>query len=154
MEMITAMGGSPVPMSSSETYTALQQGVVDGAENTELALTVNGHEDLVKAYTYTEHQYSPDIYIISTDLWESMSSEQQEYLKECLAKTNDNFKTLYNGMMEAAIEEAQEHGVTIYRDIDKTTLIESVSAIAEKYMSKGDNYRSLYEDIQKYANAQ
>ena len=83
-----------------------------------------------------------------------MSAEQQEYLKECLAKTNDNFKTLYNGMMEAAIEEAQEHGVTIYRDIDKTTLIESVSAIAEKYMSKGDNYRSLYEDIQKYANAQ
>ena len=57
-------------------------------------------------------------------------------------------------MMEAAIEEAQEHGVTIYRDIDKTALIESVSAIAEKYMSKGDNYRSLYEDIQKYADAQ
>lgn len=153
MEMITAMGGSPVPMSSSETYTALQQGVVDGAENTELALTVNGHEDLVKAYTYTEHQYSPDIYIISTALWKSMSAEQQEYLKECLARTNDNFKTLYNGMMEAAIEEAKEHGVTIYRDIDKTTLIESVSEIAEKYMSKGDNYRSLYEDIQKYADA-
>ena len=134
MEMITAMGGSPVPMS-------------------ELALTVNGHEDLVKAYTYTEHQYSPDIYIISTALWKSMSAEQQEYLKECLARTNDNFKTLYNGMMEAAIEEAKEHGVTIYRDIDKTTLIESVSEIAEKYMSKGDNYRSLYEDIQKYADA-
>ena len=51
MEMIEAMGGSAVPMSSSETYTALQQGMVDGAENTELALTVNGHQDLVKSYT-------------------------------------------------------------------------------------------------------
>lgn len=56
--MIEAMGGSPVPMSASETYTSLQQGIVDGAENTELALTVDKHEEIVKSYTYTEHQYT------------------------------------------------------------------------------------------------
>ena len=76
MEMIQAMGGSPVPMAGSETYTALQQGIVDGAENTELALTVDAHEDLVSSYTYTEHQYSPDIYIISTKKWNSLTKEQ------------------------------------------------------------------------------
>ena len=41
MAMIEAMGGSPVPMSAGETYTSLQQGIVDGAENTELVLNVN-----------------------------------------------------------------------------------------------------------------
>ena len=50
MEMIELMGGSPVPMASSETYTSLQQGIVDGAENTELALTVDKHEEIVKSY--------------------------------------------------------------------------------------------------------
>ena len=39
MDMIELMGGSPVPMASGETYSSLQQGIVDGAENTELALT-------------------------------------------------------------------------------------------------------------------
>lgn len=106
MEMIELMGGSPVPMASSETYTSLQQGIVDGAENTELALTVDKHEEIVKSYTYTEHQYSPDIYIISTKAWDSLSKEQQEYLKECLVKLNENFVSKYQQMMDDAIEEA------------------------------------------------
>ena len=151
MDMISRMGGSPVPMAASETYTSLQQGIVDGAENTELALTVDGHQDLVKSYTYTEHQYSPDIYIISTKAWEKLSSDQQDYLVECLEKTNDNFKKLYNGMMEEAMEEAQSHGVKVYRDIDKSEFIEAVSPIHEEFCGRGDSYRELYEDTQKYA---
>ncbi len=150
MDMISAMGGSPVPMSSSETYTALQQGVVDGAENTELALTVNGHEDLVSSYTYTEHQYSPDIYIISTSTWNDLTDEQKDHLKKSLAKTNDNFKMKYNDMMAKAIEEAKLHGVKIYYDIDKTSLIESVKPIAAEFTRRGEEYQKLYDDVQKF----
>ena len=132
MEMIQAMGGSPVPMAGSETYTALQQGIVDGAEN-------------------TEHQYSPDIYIISTKKWNSLTKEQQDYLVECLEKTNENFKKLYNGMMDEAMEEAEEHGVHVYRDIDKSAFIEAVQPIHEEFCGKGKDYQALYDDIQSYA---
>lgn len=152
MSMISAMGGSPVPMSSSETYSALQSGMVDGAENTELALTVNGHEDLVSSYTYTEHQYSPDVYIISVRTWDSLTEAQQQNLVASLQKTNNNFKNIYNEMMAEAIEEAKEHGVNIYYNIDKTAFIEAVQPIHEEYCARGDEYRALYEDIQSYAN--
>jgi len=151
IEMIKAMGGAATPMSSSETYTALQQGIVDGAENTELALTVNGHEDLVKSYTYTEHQYSPDIYIISTKTWNKLTEAEKLCLTSSLEKTNDNFKSLYNGMMAEAIEEAKEHGVHIYYDIDKTAFIEAVQPIHQEYCSRGAEYQALYDDIQQYA---
>ena len=126
--------------------------MVDGAENTELALTVNGHEDLVKSYTYTEHQYSPDIYIISTKTWNALTAEQQQALVESLQKTNDNFKSLYTEMMAEAITEAEEHGVHVYYDIDKTAFIEAVQPIHEEYCARGDEYRALYEDIQSYAD--
>lgn len=152
IDMITEMGGSAVPMSSGETYTALQQGVVDGAENTELVLTVNGHEDLVKSYTYTEHQYSPDIYIISTDTWNKLTDEQKQHLRSSLEKTNDNFKGKYDQMMDEAIEEAQEHGVTIYRDIDKTAFIEAVKPIQEKFAAKGEEFKALLDDIESYSD--
>ena len=150
MDMIELMGGSPVPMAGGETYSALQQGIVDGAENTELVLTVDGHQDLVKAYTYTEHQYSPDIYIISTKTWDRLTDGQKELLVSSIQKANENFKSLYNGMMEEAIAEAETHGVTIYRDIDKTAFIEAVQSIHEEYCARGEAYRALYDDIQKY----
>ena len=56
--------------------------------------------------------------------------------------------------MDDAIEEAQENGVTVYRDIDKSKFIEAVQPMHEAFESKGDAYKSLYEDIQKYAVAE
>lgn len=54
-------------------------------------------------------------------------------------------------MMEEAVAEAQTHGVAIYRDIDKTAFIEAVQPVHEDYCSKGESYKALYDDIQKYA---
>ena len=152
MDMIERMGGTPVPMAGSETYASLQQGIVDGAENTELVLTVDGHEDLVKAYTYTEHQFSPDIYIISADTWNKMTEEQRTILIDGFQKTNENFKSLYNGMMAEAIKEAEEHGVHVYKDIDKSVFIEAVQPIHEEFCERGADYKALYDDIQKYGD--
>ncbi|MCI6886928.1 MAG: C4-dicarboxylate ABC transporter, partial [Lachnospiraceae bacterium] len=53
-------------------------------------------------------------------------------------------------MMAEAVAEAETHGVTIYRDIDKTAFIEAVQPIHEEYCARGENYKALYDDIQKY----
>ncbi len=151
MEMISAMGGTPVSMASGETYTALQMSIVEGAENTELALTVDKHEELVKSYTYTEHQYTPDIYIISTKTWNKLTEEQQNALLDAFVKLNENFVGQYNRMMEEAIEEAESYGVHVYRDIDKTAFIEAVQPIHEEFVSRGEEYQALFDDIQSYA---
>ena len=61
VKMLEALGASPTPMSFGEVYTGLQQSVIDGAENNELALINNKHGEVAKHYSYNMHAMLPDI---------------------------------------------------------------------------------------------
>lgn len=150
IRMITLMGATAVPMGTSEVYTALQQGVLDGAENTEMALTVNRHGEVVKAYTKTEHQYLPDIIIISTRTWNKMSEAQREYLRNVCARNAEDYIQSYNDMIDDAVQEAKKMGVTFYEDIDKTEFINAVQPIHDDIKKKSAEYARFYDDIQSY----
>ena len=81
INMIKAMGGAPTPMAFGEVYTSLQQGIIDGAENNEMGLTSNKHGEVAKAYTYTEHQYVPDVLIMSTKHGKNLRKNNNKPLK-------------------------------------------------------------------------
>ncbi|WP_312778041.1 TRAP transporter substrate-binding protein DctP, partial [Escherichia coli] len=51
VEMIKVMGGNPTPLDYGELYTALQQGVVDMAENSVMALTTMRHGEVAKSFS-------------------------------------------------------------------------------------------------------
>lgn len=87
--MIRAMGGSATPMSGGETYTGLQQGIIDGAENNETVLVQDGHGEVCKSYTYTQHQMVPDIVIISTETWESLDETEQSAIINGMTQGNE-----------------------------------------------------------------
>jgi tripartite ATP-independent transporter DctP family solute receptor len=148
-KMIGLMGGSAVPMAMGEVYTALQQGVLDGAENTEMALTVNKHGEVVKAYTYTEHQYTPDVFIISTKAWNKLNEEQKAELKNAMHENSEEYKASYKKMIDDAVSEAEKMGVKFYR-IDKKPFINAVQPLHEEYKAQGEDFARYYDDIQKY----
>src|SRR5690606_31777635 len=92
ISMIRAMGGSATPMAFGEVYTALQQGIIDGAENNEMGLTANKHGEVAKQWSYTEHQFVPDVLIINTKAWDKLSEEQQKQLMEAVKESSEAHK--------------------------------------------------------------
>ena len=88
IEMVKLMGGTPTPMPYGEIYTALQQGVIDGAENNPTALTIGKQGEVAKCYSFDEHLMMPDFLVISEDVWDELTSEQQNILTKC-AKTGN-----------------------------------------------------------------
>ena len=73
VEMIKLMGASPTPLAYGELYTALQQKVVDGAENNETALTLARHGEVAKFFSEDQHTMIPDVLLISTKSWNKLT---------------------------------------------------------------------------------
>ncbi len=126
VEMIRLMGGSPTPLAYGELYTALQQGVVDGAENNPTALTNARHGEVAKIYSLDEHTMIPDVLIISTKSWNKLTPSEQKALKEAADESMMYHKKLWEESMDKAIEKAKSSmGVKVV-NVDKQTFIDAV----------------------------
>lgn len=73
LKMIELMGGSPTPISFGEVYTAMQQGVVDGAENNVPSWVQTRHIEIAKVFSEDEHASIPDFLVISSKTWDKLT---------------------------------------------------------------------------------
>ena len=85
--MVKQLGASPTPISWGELYTALQQGVVDGAENNPPSFFLSRHYEVCKYYAIDEHTMIPDVLLISTHLWERLNQQEQLWLQKAIDKS-------------------------------------------------------------------
>ncbi|WP_339755717.1 TRAP transporter substrate-binding protein [Algoriphagus aquimarinus] len=111
--MVKALGGSPTPVSYGELYTALQQGIVDGAENNAPSLYTSKHYEVCKYYSIDEHTALPDVMIVSTKVWESLNEQQQKWLQEAADESATYEYKIWAEATEEALSEMQKAGVMI-----------------------------------------
>lgn len=74
MEMIETLGGAPTPLPWGELFTALQQGVVDGAENNLPSYVSSRHFEVCKELSLSEHTRIPDVLLIGCSVWDGRMS--------------------------------------------------------------------------------
>ena len=118
IEMMNCFGGSATAMPISDVYTAMQSGVIDGAENNETALTVGGHGEVAKCYSYDEHTRIPDIVLISTKVWNKFSVEQQEIVQAAADAAKETYKADWQAAIEQAVKDAGKREQTFCVDGD------------------------------------
>ncbi|MDO3380691.1 TRAP transporter substrate-binding protein [Gilvimarinus sp. SDUM040014] len=144
LKMVQALGGSPTPISWGELYTALSQGVVDGAENNPPSFYTSKHFEVCKYYTLNEHTSVPDIVLISSYIWNSLNAQQQQWLQQAMDEAVVYQRKLWAEKTEEALVAVEAAGVTIIRP-DKAPFMEKVQPMHDSY--KGTE---LYELIQTF----
>ncbi|MGI9174899.1 MAG: TRAP transporter substrate-binding protein [Rhodothermales bacterium] len=144
MRMVSELGGSPTPISFGELYTALQQGVVDGAENNPPSFYTSRHYEIAKYYTLNEHTGVPDVLLIGTLVWNELTPQQQQWVQEAADESAEYQKVLWKEATEEALQAVQEAGVEIIRP-DKGPFREKVADMLESYR----NQPELYDLIQR-----
>ena len=156
VKMANAFGAAASPMSFGEVYTAIQQGVIDGAENNELALTENKHGEVAKYYSYTMHQIIPDVLIANLKFLSGLSDDEKEIFYDAAQQATETEMEAWDTQVEQAKEIAQDDmGVEfIYPDIN--LFKDKVSNVQQEMLDANPDIQDLYDHIQmyneKYAN--
>ena len=132
MDMVRGLGGSPTPISWGELYTALQQGVVDGAENNPPSFYLSRHYEVCKYYSLDEHTVLPDVLLASTHLWNKLNDQERSWLNEAVKKSIEYQRKLWMASEQEALEEITKAGVTIIRP-DKNLFSDKISDTFDKY---------------------
>lgn len=146
VRMMELMGGVGTPMAQGEVYTAIQSGVIDGAENNELVFADMAHSEIAPFYSRTEHLMMPDMLIINPAVFSAMSEENQQIFRDLLAESVETELALFDDAVVAAIAKAEDAGAT-FSEADVDAFREAVLPLHEERVTT-DVTRAIYEKIE------
>jgi len=151
---IEAMGANPVSMPYPDTYAAIQQGVIDGVEGSIMTYYGTQQYENVKEYSLTNHLLGVSAVSISTDLWDSLTEEEQTIIVEEFEKgAEDNLTETVKAEDEYA-ELLKEEGVT-FHEVDSAAFLEAAAPVYEKFPQWTPGiYEDILEELEKIKAAQ
>lgn len=158
IQSINMLGGSATPMAYGELYTALQQGVVDGAENNPPNFYQSKHFEVSRFYNLDEHSAPPDVLIMSTHTWDKLDKEQRGWLMQAVRESVVYQRGLWEKATDEALAAVEEAGVTVIRP-DKEPFLEAVAPLYESLQGTevgdwADRIRNLPPETEEAVGAQ
>jgi tripartite ATP-independent transporter DctP family solute receptor len=145
VDTMNAMGGNGITMGHNDTYSALQTGVVDGAENNPPTLfTANHYSTGIKFYTQTTHLIIPEIFVMSKVTWDKMSKDEQTMLMKFAREAQLEQRGLWDKSVTEYSTKLQAAGVK-FNTIDKKPFYDATIPVRAKY---GAQYADLITKIE------
>lgn len=148
MNMISAMGGAPTPIPWGELYTALQQGMVDGAENNAPSLYTSRHFEVAKHYSLDEHARIPDLVLFSEEIWRSLSPEVKQWVKEAADESVEFQRKLWKEKTQESLDELKKAGVTVHQP-DKQPFVDKVQRMIDTAVAGNPKLAKLIERVRE-----
>lgn len=145
-DSVNAMGAIATPMASSEIYTAIQQGTIDGLDHTPSVIAANGWQELCKNFSLTEHFTIPDPVFVSKVWFDNLSEENQAAILEAGEKFSDKWNNeIWPEATEAGLQEMKDAGVEIV-EVDKELFKEKTQPVVDAFLDKASaGQKDLYE---------
>lgn len=146
--LVNHLGASPTPISWGELYSALQQGIVDGAENNPPSFYSSKHYEVCKYFSLDEHTAIPDVLLMGTQTWNKLTSQQQQWIEEAARASTIYQRKLWDKATKKALIKVKQAGVEIIRP-DKAPFRKLTQPIYEQLKKNNPELYKLAERIQQ-----
>src|SRR5712672_4241276 len=145
VDMMNALGGNGVAMGYDQVFSALQTGVIDGAENNPPSYVFSNHYTAAKYYSLTEHMIIPEVIMFLKKAWTALSSDDQGLIKKFAREAQLEQRELWQKYEQQAMEKAKAAGCEITEIADKAPFQNAVKPVWDKY---GPKYQDMIKRIQ------
>jgi TRAP-type C4-dicarboxylate transport system substrate-binding protein len=147
LESMAAFGISGTPISMGEVYSALQTGVVDGAENSLDTFNVNKFNDVCKYITMTGHMYGVYPIVFSKVKWQKISPADQELIKKTWMEATKMYDAYAAQKYAETVAIIKKNGVEILEMENPKEWQDAAAAVHAKF---GKGYEQLMKDMINY----
>lgn len=145
IDTMNAMGGNGIAMSHTEVYSALQTGVIDGAENNPPTLfTANHYTTGIKYYAQTNHLIIPEIFVMSKVTWDKLSKDEQALVKKFSREAQMEQRVLWDKSVAEYSAKLKAAGVEFVA-VDQKLFYDATAPVRAKY---GASYADLIKRIE------
>ncbi len=147
VDTMNALGGNGIAMGFDQLYSALQTGVVDGAENNPPSYESGKHFQVAKYYSLTEHLIIPEILVFSKATWEKLSKDDQALIQKLAREAQQEQRALWNEREKKSMELIKQAGIEVvsFTPAQKKQFQDAVKPVWDKY---GTKYTDLVKRIQ------
>jgi len=145
VDMMNALGGNGVAMGYDQVFSALQTGVVDGAENNPPSFVFDNHYQVAKFYTLTEHLIVPEIVVFSRRTWDTLSKDDQDLIRKFSREAQSEERVLWEAYEKEAMGKATAAGIQVFDVADKKPFQDAVKPVWDKY---GPRFANIIKRIQ------
>ncbi len=145
VQMVKEMGGSPVPMAYGEVFTALQTGVIDGAENNIPSYYTMSFYQVAPYYSYDGHSRVPEILFMNLQAWNSLTPEEKTIFKTAAMAASIYERKLWNEKVQQDLEKLKKAGVHFYYPTPED--IKLFQKAVEPVYAKYSKYKDIIQAI-------
>lgn len=155
IEMVDSLSANAVPMSVSELYTALQNGVVDGHENAIPNILQDKTYELEKYLVLDAHTGSYFCGMISETFYQSLPDDLKEVVLEAGDRAKVKTMAVVDDIIKNGIETLKDNGVEIYEPTEeelkqwRAAYAENTLALAKEEMGE-EVVEKFLEAVKKY----
>ncbi|WP_309083066.1 TRAP transporter substrate-binding protein [Chelativorans sp.] len=134
VDMVAALGASATPMPYGEVYSAIETGVIDGAENNFPSYESAKHFEVAKNFSLDEHTIVPEVFVMSKASWDKLTPEDQEIFKQAARDSMEKQWELWDARVAESRKIVEAAGSQITTP-DKQPFIDAMKPVYDKYVN-------------------
>ena len=145
VDMVAALGANATPMPYGEVYSAIETGVIDGAENNFPSYDTARHSEVATYYSLDEHTILPEVFVMSKAAWDKLTPEDQAIFQQAADESVVRQRELWAAKAEESRKTVEAAGAKI-NEVDKQGFIDAMGPVYDKHVTD-PVLKKMVEDV-------